>query len=212
MTDRTDGQGVLGEAGPAADRVWTIPNALSVLRLLGVPAFLWLILAHRDGWALGVLIVAGASDYADGKIARRFGLTSRLGALLDPAADRLYILAALLGLAWRAILPWWVVGILIARELFVASFLPGLRKRGMLALPVHFVGKAATFDLLYAFPLILLGQGTGVAAQVALPVGWAFAWWGIALYWVAGIVYAVQYRALVLGRPPRGRPGAVIAP
>lgn len=199
-----------GAADVAADRVWTVPNLLSTLRLLGVPVFLWLILSHRDGWALAVLMASGVSDYADGKIARHFGLTSRLGALLDPAADRLYILSTLFGLAWRAIIPWWLVAVLVARELFIASFLPALRKRGLLALPVHFVGKAATFDLLYAFPLILLGDGTSVAADVARPIGWAFAWWGTALYWVAGILYAVQFRAVVRGWRPAGlHPGPV---
>lgn len=183
------------------DRVWTVPNLLSFLRLLGVPLFLALILRHRDGWALLVLAVAGISDYADGKIARRFALTSRLGTLLDPAADRLYILATLLGLAWRAIVPWWLVAALLARELFIAGFLPGLRRRGLLALPVHFVGKAATFDLLYAFPLILVGQGTSTFSRIALPVGWAFAWWGTALYWVAAALYALEYRDLVRRTP-----------
>jgi cardiolipin synthase len=207
LDGRLGGSGDNSSSDTSADRIWTLPNLLSGLRLLGVPVFLWLILTRLDGWALLVLVLSGASDYADGKIARRFGLTSRLGALLDPAADRLYILATLLGLAWRSIIPWWLVGVLAAREVFIASFLPGLRRRGLVALPVHFVGKAATFDLLYAFPLILLGQGTSAVAAVALPVGWAFAWWGTALYWVAGVLYAVQFRAVV--RSGRGAPRPV---
>ncbi len=81
---------------PAPERVWTVPNVLSLLRLLGVPLFLWLALGpHADRWAFGVLAFAGVSDWADGKIARRFNQSSRLGALLDPAADRLYILATI---------------------------------------------------------------------------------------------------------------------
>ena len=177
-----------------SDRVWTLPNVVSSLRLVGVPLFLWLILARYDGWALLVLAVSGVSDYLDGKIARHFGLVSRLGQLLDPVADRLYILSTLFGLAWRDIIPWWLVAILLGREVFGAVILLVVRRHGYTGLPVHFVGKAGTFNLLYAFPLLLLAQGDNVFAHVALPVGWAFAWWGTALYWVAGVLYAVQVR------------------
>ena len=188
------------EAGaePAvSDRILTLPNALSMLRLLGVPLFLWLILSGHDGWALTVLALSGVSDYLDGKIARHFGLVSRVGQLLDPLADRLYILSTLLGLAWRDVIPWWLVAVLLAREAFGALVLLVVRRYGYVGLPVHFVGKAATFNLLYAFPLLLLGQGTSGFARAALPVGWAFAWWGTVLYWVAGVLYAVQARVLV---------------
>jgi cardiolipin synthase len=173
-------------------RVLTGPNVLSSLRLVGVPVFLWLILSERDGWALLVLMLSGVTDYLDGKIARRFGLVSRLGQLLDPLADRLYILTTLLGLAWRNIIPWWLVVVLLARELLLVGLLGVLKRHGYLALPVHFVGKAATFCLLYAFPLLLLADGTGTVAAVARAVGWGFAWWGVGLYWVAGVMYVVQ--------------------
>lgn len=176
------------------DRVLTVPNALSVLRLLGVPVFLWAILAHHDVLAFVVLIVSGLSDYLDGKIARRFGLVSRVGELLDPIADRLYILSTLLGLAWREIIPWWLVGLLVAREAFMVGVLLIGKRHRLTGLPVHFIGKAATFNLLYAFPLLLLSGGDGVVADWARPIGWAFAWWGAGLYWVAGLIYAVQLR------------------
>jgi cardiolipin synthase len=179
------------------DRVLTVPNALSALRLVGVPFFLWLILAHHDGWALVLLMVSGFTDYLDGKIARRFGLISPLGKLLDPAADRLYILATLLGLAWRHVVPWWLVVVLLGREVFIAALLPALRSRGYTALPVHFLGKAATFCLLYAFPLLLLAQLGGPVATAALVLGWAFAWWGTGLYWWAGWLYVRQVRDVV---------------
>jgi cardiolipin synthase len=178
-------------------RVLTVPNVLSSLRLVGVPLFLWLILAEHDGWALLVLMLSGISDYLDGKIARRFGLVSRLGQLLDPLADRLYILTTLLGLAWRGIIPWWLVAVLLARELLLVGLLGVLKKHGYLALPVHFVGKAATFSLLYSFPLLLLADGSGTLAAVARAVGWGFAWWGTGLYWVAGVMYVIQTRSVV---------------
>jgi cardiolipin synthase (CMP-forming) len=187
----------MSEAAPTTDRVLTVPNALSALRLVGVPIFLWLILSHHDGWALILLILSGASDYLDGKIARRWNLISSVGKLLDPAADRLYILATLLGLAIRGVIPWWLVGLLLGREAFITALLPFLRSRGYTALPVHFLGKAATLCLLYAFPLLLLAQFDNVAGTVAEPVGWAFIWWGTGLYWLAGLLYAVQTRRVL---------------
>jgi len=180
-----------------SDRVLTVPNALSAARLLGVPVFLWAILTERDGLALVLLFLAGLTDYLDGKIARKYDLVSRVGQLLDPVADRLYIVSTLLGLAWREIIPWWLVVVLVSREVFGTVLLLIVRRQGVIGLPVHFVGKAATFNLLYAFPLLLLGEGSSAFAAVARPVGWAFAWWGVALYWVAGIMYAVQVRALL---------------
>lgn len=177
-----------------SDRVWTLPNVLSMLRLVGVPVFLWAILAEHDLVALATLTLSGVSDYLDGKIARRFGLVSRVGQLLDPLADRLYIATTLGGLAWRDIIPWWLVGLLVGRELLLAVVLWRIRRYGQLGLPVHLVGKAATFNLLYAFPLLLLGDGGSAFARWAEPIGWAFAWWGTVLYWVAGLMYIVQAR------------------
>ena len=186
---------------PVSDRVLTVPNVLSTLRLLGVPLFLWAILAGHDVVALVTLMASGVSDYLDGKIARRYGLVSRVGELLDPLADRLYIATTLFGLAWRQIIPWWLVGLLVGRELLLALVLLWLKRYGrQTGLPVHFVGKAATFSLLYAFPLLLLGDGQSRFAQLALPVGWAFAWWGTALYLVAGAMYVVQARQVVAAR------------
>ncbi len=180
-----------------SSRVLTLPNVLSALRLLGVPVFVWAILTERDGLAIGLLVASGLTDYLDGKIARTYGLVSRVGQLLDPIADRLYIVTTLLGLAWRDIIPWWLVALLFAREVFMAVVVLVAKRHGWVGLPVHFAGKAATFNLLYAFPLILLGEGSGTIATIAQPVGWAFAWWGTGLYWVAGILYAVQLRHLI---------------
>src|SRR5450756_1798381 len=175
-----------------------------MLRLVGVPIFLWLILSHHDGWAVVVLTISGVSDYLDGKIARAYNMVSSVGQLLDPLADRLYILSTLLGLAWREIIPWWLVAVLVGREVFGTALLMVVRHYGYRALPVHFIGKAATFNLLFAFPLILMGQGDSTFATVALPCGWAFAWWGTVLYWVAGVMYAVQTLSLIhISEPTR---------
>jgi cardiolipin synthase len=190
-----------------SDRVLTIPNALSVLRLLGVPLFLWLILGPKeDGWAIIVLMIAGFTDWADGQIARRMNQTTRLGQMLDPVADRLYIFATVLGLALRDIIPWWLALALPLRDLLLTLTLPALHRRGFNALPVHFLGKAATFNLLYAFPLLLLGDGDGTLNMLARVFGWAFAIWGTGLYYWAGALYFAQLRHLMKTVPPISRP------
>ncbi len=181
---------------PPGSRVLTLPNALSALRLVGVPAFLALILTRHDGAAVLVLMVAGATDYFDGKLARRWNQVSRLGQLLDPAADRLYILATLLGLTIREVIPLWVTLIIVGRDVVLAATLPLLRRHGRGPLPVSFIGKAATFNLLYSFPLLLFGDGGGRLATLSLIFGWAFAIWGIALYLVSGLLYLEHVRLL----------------
>jgi cardiolipin synthase len=177
----------------AAQRVVTVPNALSVLRLLGVPLFLWLLLGpHADIAALIVLALSGFTDWADGVLARRLNQTSKLGALLDPAADRLYIIATLVGLTLRHIIPWWLAAVIVGRDLLLSLTLPVLRRHGYGPPPVHYLGKAATFNLLYAFPLLLLAARDGTMADVARPIAWAFTIWGTALYLWAGALYLVQ--------------------
>jgi len=191
-------------AGP--DRVLTVPNALSMLRLAGVPLFLWLLLGPRhDGWAIVVLAVGGVSDWLDGKLARWLGQYSRLGAVLDPMVDRLYILATLVAFGVRDIVPWWVIAVLVGRDLVLAATLPVWRRHGMAAPEVHYLGKAATFNLLYAFPILLLAQGDSTAAEIAWPIGVAFAIWGGALYLWSGVLYLVQVVTMVRSGNQRGR-------
>jgi len=183
------------------DRVLTIPNAISAARLAGVPVFLWLVLgpqtATADYWAVALLIVAGLSDWLDGKIARALNQGSRLGEVLDPAADRLYIAATLIALAVREIIPWWLVAILALRELVVGVALFVLKRRaGFGTLHVSLVGKTATLCLLYAFPLLLIGDHPGWLGTLARVIGWAFAIWGTMLYWWAAMLYLIQVRSL----------------
>ena len=179
------------------DRLFTVPNLLSVLRLLGVPLFLWLLLGPQaDVAALVVLALSGISDWADGVLARRLNQASRLGELLDPLADRLYILATLIGLTLRNIIPWWLAALIVLRDLVLLATVPALRRRGYWSLPVHYLGKAGTFALLYAFPLLLLASHEGTAADIARPIAWAFTIWGVALYWWAGVLYLIQFNRL----------------
>jgi len=186
-----------------SDRVLTVPNALSVLRLLGVPLFLYLLLVPRaDVWAIVVLAVSGVTDYLDGKVARWLNQSSRLGAFLDPAADRLYVLATLLAFVVRDVLPWWVAAALIGRDLVLAGALRAVHSRGVRVLDVHYLGKAATFCLLYAFPLLLAAQGDSTFAALVRPWAYAFTVWGAGMYLWAGVLYLIQVR-LVRRELPR---------
>ncbi|WP_433411734.1 CDP-alcohol phosphatidyltransferase family protein [Microtetraspora malaysiensis] len=185
----------------AEDRIFTLPNLLSFLRLLGVPVFLWLVLGPQaDAWAILLLIAAGISDWLDGKLARAWNQTSKLGRLIDPLADRLYILATLAGLVLREVIPWWLAALVIGRDVFLLFTVPILRRHGYgPALPVHFLGKAATACLMYAFPLLFLASHEGWYAEITGIFGWAFVLWGTGLYWWAGVLYVVQVRQLTRG-------------
>ena len=191
------------------DRVLTVPNALSVIRLVLVPVFLYLLLvAGATGWAIAVLMFSGVSDWADGKIARMFNnQSSRLGALLDPAVDRIYMIIVPIAMAMAGALPWWIVGLLLGRDLVLAATLPLLRSRGLVALPVTYVGKAATFALMSGLPLVLLGQFDALWARVVLSIGWGFLIWGLAMYLWSAILYLIQV-AMVIRALPRTAPDA----
>jgi cardiolipin synthase len=189
------------QTGP--DRIVTVPNLLSVLRLAGVPVFLWLLLGPKaDVIALIVLIAAGFTDWLDGKLARWLHQTSRLGALLDPAADRLYIVATLVAFVIRGIVPWWLAAILVGKDVVVGLCLPLLRRAGYAPPEVHYVGKAATFALLYALPLLLFAQGNSALAQIVRPIGYAFTVWGTVLYVWTGALYVAQV-VIAVRRPGR---------
>lgn len=168
----------------------TIPNALTALRGLGVPLFIWLALDKQaDGWAVFVLAIGGATDYLDGKLARMWNQTSRFGELADPAIDRVYILATLIVLYLRDALPLWVILLLLGRDLVLALVTVVLTRKGLPPLQVTYIGKAATFNLLYAFPLLLLALNDSVIGTIAFIFGWAFAIWGVALYTFTGVSY-----------------------
>lgn len=179
-----------------SSRVLTVPNVISLVRLALVPVFAWLIVMGEDGWALLVLAVSGVSDWLDGVLARRLNQVTRLGQMLDPLADRLFIFVTLIGLAWREVVPMWLVVVIVARDVLLALTVPVLARLGYGTLNVSMVGKVATFALLYAFPLLLLAEVPGWVGAVAHVVGWAFTWWGVGLYWLAGLQYVAQVRRL----------------
>lgn len=170
-------------------RILTIPNLISASRLLGVPFFFHAITERNFGLALAFVIYAGFSDWADGKIARSLNQYSKLGENLDPMADRLYIASTIIGLAIIEVLPWWLVVAILARDACMFAYLGWLRTRGIFGVPVHYIGKAATMLLLYAFPVLILGEAVPAFHDACRAFGWAFGLWGLGMYWYAAFLY-----------------------
>lgn len=193
----------MSSTDPGRMRIWTIPNVLSALRLVLIPVFVYLLLATDEiGWAVGILMFSGASDWADGKIARLVdNQSSRLGELLDPAVDRLYMVVVPVTLALAGIVPWWFIALLIVRDGLLAATLPVLRSRGLTALPVIYIGKAATFALMSGFPLVMFGQWDATWSRVIFACGWAFLIWGLYMYLWSFVLYVAQLVAVVRTMP-----------
>ena len=171
------------------DRVFTVPNVLSFLRLAAIPVFVWLIIAGHYLAAVIVLAVSAVTDWFDGYLARSLRQRTKLGAQLDPITDRLYILSTIIAFMVRGIFPWWFVAILLARDLMLIMLVPSLRRSGQTYLPVNLVGKAGTFLLLLAFPVVLISAPEAFDFQAAYVLGWAIAVVGACLYWAAGVLY-----------------------
>ena len=184
-------------AGFLNGEVVNIPNLLSFLRIALVPVFLWFLLDEFFLAAIAVLAVAGLTDFLDGYLARKLNQTTKLGKMLDPVADRLYIFATLLALSATGYVPWWLAGLVILRDVLMLVSLPVLASVGYRSLPVHYLGKASTFALLYSFPLLMMGKIFTEAAFIITPMAWAFALWGVALYWWSGFVYLWQLVLLI---------------
>ena len=174
----------------AKSKLLNVPNALTALRGLGIPLFIYLALVlEADGWAIFTLAVGGATDYFDGKLARAWGQESRFGELADPAIDRLYIIATLIVLYLRDAIPLWVIAVLLGRDLLLGALTIVLAMNSLPPLKVTYLGKAATFNLLYAFPFLLLALHPGWAGTAAYIFGWSFTWWGVGLYLFTGASY-----------------------
>lgn len=185
------------------DRIWTVPNVISLIRLLMVPVFLWLLVAGNDGAALTVLIIATTSDFIDGMIARNFNQVTRLGMYLDPLSDRLFIAASVIGLAVRGLIPLPLLAIVLARDIMLLSVVLYRRLRISDLPRVTFVGKTATFVLFMAFPIVVLGT---VWADAPVPlelIGWVLGAVGAGIYWVAGIGYLRLLLTTVPGVSPK---------
>lgn len=169
----------------------TIPNGLTFLRFCGVPLFIYLTLnLHADAWAILVLAIGGATDYFDGKLARAWGQVSKFGEIADPAIDRLYLAAIMIVFLIREIVPIWLIAVLLARDFLLMALTVALKARGCGVLKVTYLGKAATFNLMYAFPFLLLAKMDNALGSLGFVVGWSFAIWGIVLYISTGMSYS----------------------
>jgi len=178
----------------ARNEIMTIPNAITGVRALGIPLFLWCYLSLNNvALSLVVLVVGAISDYFDGKVARALHQESKLGAMLDPTIDRAYIAATVIALVINDVVPLWLLLVLVGRDIWVAFALLIKRRNGSGVFEVTFLGKAATFNLLYAFPFLLLAGETG-AGRIFSIIGWTFAIWGVGLY----LVTALQYTYMAL--------------
>ena len=162
----------------------TLPNFLTFLRLLGAPLFMILYLSDKSSTlAFLVLLVGGVTDYLDGKLSRALNQTSRLGEIADPAIDRIYLGSILIAFAIKGVLPIWLVSVLIGRDALLG--LISLIRRKIVS--VTYLGKAATFNLLYALPFLLLDKLYWFRV-----LGWSFAIWGIGLYLLTGFSYTFK--------------------
>lgn len=196
-----EGGAVVPASEDVSDRIVTVPNLLSVLRLLLIPVFVWVALGpEADRWAFAILAVSAVTDWLDGVIARRFHSVSRVGQLLDPIADRLFVASTIIVLALRDIVPWWLVAALLLRDVFMGVVQLIVHRRGLEPLPVHYVGKAATLCLLYGMPLLFLTTSDDLVSDIATPLAWAFVIWGTGIYWWSAVLYAEQASAVINGR------------
>ena len=180
----------------------TIPNLLTLLRACGIPVFLYFVIVSENlPAAVITLMIAGATDYFDGKLARALKQESRLGELMDPAVDRMYIITVLIAMYVTQALPVWVLILIVARDIGLGALLIAMKSQGIPPFTVTYLGKAATFNLLYALPLLLLTDSTsGALAEIAFIFGWSFAGWGIALYLWTGMSYSRAGFASLKGR------------
>lgn len=170
-------------------RLVTIPNALSLLRLASVPVFVWLFATGRENAAVVLYGVGAWTDFFDGYIARRMGSVTEAGKLLDPLADRAFIVALALALLIRGTVAWWLAAVIIARDAAVLLAWPVLERRGLPRLAVSFQGKLATALLLFGLTWLLLSETTFPLATVGDEVGIAFTVIGAAIYWLAALGY-----------------------
>lgn len=181
------------EYSPAAlDRVFTVPNLISFLRICSIPYLAWLIAKHNMVLALLVLAISALSDCVDGYIARRFNQVSKLGQILDPIADRLLIVCSTLALTFTSIIPWWTLFLVLARDVIMAVLIVILAQYDYGPLPVNFMGKTGTALLMLFIVLLMIYSTSFMHTQIIYAFAIACGIWGIVLYWIAGFLYVKQ--------------------
>ena len=173
----------------ASSRIFTLANAVSVVRLMAIPVFLWLVIDDRLLIAFVLLVVAVLTDFVDGMIARRMNEITKLGQFLDPFADRLFIAATVIALAIQDVVPWWFVIAVMLRDALLGIGGVVMARYGAATLPVKWWGKVATFAMLVVLPLFLLGAVVPEVGEITNPIAWVLALATVALYWVVGFSY-----------------------
>lgn len=183
----------------AMNRVLTVPNLISFLRICSIPYLAWLITKHYMFLALVVLAVSAFSDCLDGYIARRWNQVSKLGQILDPIADRLLIVCSTLALAIAKIIPWWALVLVVLRDIIMAILVVVLAQHDYGPLPVNFVGKAGTALLMLAIVSLMIVYAVATEHMFVLyGAALACGLWGIVLYWYAGLLYYMQAYMLLV--------------
>jgi cardiolipin synthase len=187
------------------DRVWTLPNAVTAVRLLCIPLFVWLLFGAGDqGPAAILLAVLGATDWVDGFLARRLGQVSTLGKVLDPLADRILVGTGVIAIVIHGAVPVWFATATLAREALVSGAVLWLAALGAARIDVLWVGKAGTFALMFAYPTFLLANGTAGWQVPIHDIAWVTGGIGLVLAWIAALSYVGPARAALA----RGRAGA----
>ena len=190
---------------PGLDRVLTVPNAVTVVRLLCIPLFLWLLFGAGRQTAAAILLgVLGATDWVDGFVARRFHQVSTVGKVLDPAADRVLVATGVIAIMIHGAVPIWFGVATLAREVVVAGTVLVLAALGAKRIDVLWIGKAGTFALMFAYPAFLLSHGTASWQVPFHDFAWVTGGIGLVLAWAAAVAYLVPARqALDEGRAAR---------
>ncbi len=204
------------EGRPPA-RILTVPNAITMVRLLCVPLFLWLLFGRSHGQgrypAAFLLGGLGATDWVDGYLARRLGQVSELGKILDPTADRILLGVGVVAIMVDGSVPLWLGIVVLAREVLVAGAVLALAAAGARRIDVQWAGKAGTFALMFAFPLFLVSHSTAGWKDVAAVLAWLFAIPGLLFGWYAVITYIpLARKAVAEGRAGRKSKVAVTRP
>jgi cardiolipin synthase len=190
---------------PGLDRIATVPNAITLVRLACIPVFLWLLFgANRQTAAAVLLGVLGATDWIDGFVARRFHQVSTFGKVLDPVADRVLVVTAVLAITIHGAVPVWFGAATLAREVVVSGAVLLLASLGAARIDVLWVGKAGTFALMFSYPAFLLSHGSAPWQDPVNVVAWVTGIIGLVLAWIAAGSYVpVARKALADGRRAR---------
>lgn len=187
--------------GPAPrDILFTIPNLISLLRIISIPIITILIAQHRMILALTILTISALSDGVDGLIARSFNQVSRIGQILDPIADRLLILCSVLALGVAGIIPLWMIVIVGTRDVAMAILVLVLAQHDYGPLPVNFVGKTGTALLMGSIIMLIVSEMIRTPVMYLVHViGLSVGIWGVGIYWLAGLIYVRQGWRLIKG-------------